>query len=248
MHAPLIRDMHSENRLMALSLLHMYIKKKMEWLHNLKSTKQTAVKTLESFTQSFTHTLTLRTWTPLRVNLPENRVLKVGLVECYTSAEAAWGQLTVCGRELGGEDHVTVRVDWADLTQQCRTLRNTLLKLRTALIEGQQTHAITIRRTDETTVRAEAQLLDVATAYIGLLDVVREPQRAARWDRQPRWSSLLKLVHTRPLQREKQSNHTVGKSVCSALDSYTRSRSGVFQLPRSHYIERHGWMVTTVNV
>lgn len=119
----------------------------------------------------------------------------------------------MCGRELGCEHHVTVRIDRANLSQQCCTLRHTLLKLRTALVEGQQTHAVTVRRTDKATVRAEAQLLDVATAHVGLLDVVREPQRAARRDWQPRRRSLLKLVHTRPLQREKQSEHTVCKSV-----------------------------------
>lgn len=43
--------------------------------------------------------------------------LKFGLVQSNTSTQAARGQLAVCWGELGGENHVTVRVDGADLSE-----------------------------------------------------------------------------------------------------------------------------------
>lgn len=207
--------------------------KKLPRSHSWRNTKETAVKTLESCTQTCTLTLTLWTQTPLRVKLPETClcVLKMGLVECYTSAEAAGGQLTVRRRELGGKDHVAVRVDWANLTQHRHSLGHALLELSTVLIEGQQTYAVPVWRADKATVRAKAQFLDVATAHVGLLDVMREPQRAAGRDRQPRWSSLLKLVHACPLQGG--NSRTVSKAVSSALHSYA-----ICWVYLSHYIKK----------
>lgn len=46
-----------------------------------------------------------------------SRTLKFGLVQSNTSTQAARGQLAVCWGELGGENHVTVRVDGADLSE-----------------------------------------------------------------------------------------------------------------------------------
>lgn len=127
-------------------------------------------------------------------------VLKVWLIQSYASTKAAWCKLTVSGRELWGEHHVTVRVDGADLPQQSRPHRHAVRQLSAVLIERQQAHAVTVRRANEAAVRTEAQLFNVAAADISLLDVVRETQRAARRHWWSRWSSLLKLVHARPLR------------------------------------------------
>lgn len=128
-------------------------------------------------------------------------VLKVWLIQSYASAKAAWCELTVSGWELGGEHHVAVRVDGANLPQQSRPHRHAVRQFGTVLIERQQAHPVTIRRADEPAIGTEAQLLNVASADISLLDVVRETQRAARRHRRSRRSSLLKLVHTRPLRK-----------------------------------------------
>lgn len=76
------------------------------------------------------------------------------------------------GGELCGEHHVTVGVDGADLSEAAGLDGHAVGQLAAALIEGQQADAITVRGADESSVRAEAQLFDVAPAHVGLLDVV----------------------------------------------------------------------------
>lgn len=184
----------------------MYIQKFVE-ITQIKEHKNCCKNTRLVYTNLHSHLDTVKDQPARQPNLC---VLKVGLIECYTSAEAAWGQLTVRGWELGGKHYITVGVDWANLAQHRRTLGHTFLKLGTVLVEGQQTHAVPVWRTDKTTVWAKAQLLDIAAAHVGLLDVVRESQRAAGRGWQPWRGSLLKLVHTRPLQeREAEGDHSL---------------------------------------
>ena len=130
-------------------------------------------------------------------------MLKLGLVERHAAAEAARGQLAVCGGELGGEHHVAVRVDGADLLEAAGLDGQAVHQLAAALVEGKQPDAVSVRRADEPAVRAETQLLDVAPPHVGLLDVVGEAERAAGGDQRAGGRPLLELVHTRPLQRER---------------------------------------------
>lgn len=107
-------------------------------------------------------------------------------------------------RELGGEHHVTVRVDGADLPEAAGLNRQAVSQLATALVESQQAYAVTIGGADEPPVRAEAKFFDVTSANVGLLDVVGEAEGAARGDQRPCGRPLLELVHTRPLEKEKK--------------------------------------------
>lgn len=101
-------------------------------------------------------------------------MLKFGLVEGHASTEAARGQLAVCRRELGGQHHVAVRVDGADLPEAAGLDRQTVSQLTAALVEGQQADAVAVGGADEPPVRAETQLLNVAPSHVGLLYVVGE--------------------------------------------------------------------------
>ena len=130
-------------------------------------------------------------------------MLKLGLVKGHTSTEAARGQLAVCWGELCGEHHVAVRVDGADLSEAAGLDGQAVGELAAALIEGQQADAVAVGRADEPSVRAEAQLLDVAPPHVGLFDVVRQAEGAARGHQRPRWCSLLEFINTCPLEKEK---------------------------------------------
>lgn len=130
----------------------------------------------------------------------QHKTLKLGLVKGHTPTEAARSQLAVRRGELGGEHHVAVRVDGADLSQAAGLDRQAVGQLAAALIEGQQAHAVAVGGADEPPVRTEAQLFNVAPAHVGLLDVVGETEGAAGGDQWPGGRSLLELVHTRPLQ------------------------------------------------
>lgn len=125
--------------------------------------------------------------------------LKLGLVQCHTATEAARGQLAVRRGELGGEDHIAVRVDGADLPQAAGLDGQAVGQLPAALIKGQKADAVSVRRADETPVGTETQLLYVASPDVRLLDVVGETQGAAGRDQRPGGRPLLKLVHTGPL-------------------------------------------------
>lgn len=70
--------------------------------------------------------------------------LKLGLVERHASAEAARGQLAVRRGELGGEDHIAVGVDGADLLQDAGLDGQAVGQLTAALVERQQPHAVSV--------------------------------------------------------------------------------------------------------
>lgn len=101
-------------------------------------------------------------------------MLKLGLVQGHASTEAARGQLAVCRGELGGEHHVAVRVDRADLPEAAGLDGQAVGQLAAALIKGQQADTVAIGGADEPSVRAETQLLNVAPPHVGLLYVVGE--------------------------------------------------------------------------
>lgn len=128
-------------------------------------------------------------------------MLKFGLVEGYTAAEAARGQLAVCWGELGGEHHVAVRVDGANLPEAAGLDGQAVNQLPAVLVKGQQPNAVAVWGADEPPIWAETQLLDIAPPDVGLLDVVGETEGAARGDRRASWRPLLELVHTCPLER-----------------------------------------------
>lgn len=129
-------------------------------------------------------------------------MLEFGLVKRHASAQAPRGQLAVRWGELGGEHHVAVRVDGADLPEAAGLNGQAVGQLAAALVEGQQADAVAVRGADEPSVGAEAELLDVAPAHVGLLDVVGEAQGAAGRHQRPRGRPLLELVHTGPLEKE----------------------------------------------
>lgn len=108
--------------------------------------------------------------------------------------------------ELGGEHHVAVRVDGANLPEAAGLDGQAVGQLPTVLIEGQQADAVPIRGTDESSVWAETQLFDVAPAYVGLLDVVGEAEGASGGDQRAGGRSLLELINTRPLERDRKED------------------------------------------
>lgn len=65
-----------------------------------------------------------------------------------------------------------MRVDGADLPEAASLDRQTVSQLTAALVKGQQADAITVGGADEPSIRAETQLLNVASPHIGLLYVV----------------------------------------------------------------------------
>lgn len=127
--------------------------------------------------------------------------LELWLVEGDTSAKAPRGDLTVCGGELGGEHHVVVGVERADLAQGAGLPRQAVHQLAAVRIEAQQADAEAVRGRDHAAVGAEAELFDVASAHIGLLDTVREAQGAARGHGAHR-GSFLEFIDTSPLKGE----------------------------------------------
>lgn len=131
-------------------------------------------------------------------------MLKLGLVKGHTPTEAPRGQLAVCWGELCGEDYVTVRVDGAYLPEAAGLDGQAVDQLAAALVEGQEAYAVAVRGADEPSIWAEAQLLDVAPPHVGLLDVVGKAEGATGGDQRASGCSLLELIHTRPLKRERQ--------------------------------------------
>lgn len=105
--------------------------------------------------------------------------LKLGLVKGDASTEAARCQLAVSRGELGGEHHVAVRVDGAYLPEAAGLDGQAVGQLAALVIERQQADTVPIRGADESSVRAEAQLFDVAPPNISLLNVVGEAEGAA---------------------------------------------------------------------
>lgn len=116
----------------------------------------------------------------------------------------------MCWGELGGEHHVAVRVDGADLPEAAGLNGKAVGQLAAALVEGQQADAVAIRGADESPVRAETQLFDVAPADVGLLDVVGEAEGAAGGNQRAGGRSLLELIHTRPLRRDRRKDGDAG--------------------------------------
>lgn len=110
--------------------------------------------------------------------------------------------------ELSGEHHVAVRVDGADLPEAAGLDGQAVGQLATLLIERQQADAVPIRGADEASVRAEAQLFDVAPPHIGLLDVVGEAEGAAGGHEQAGGRSFLELINTRPLEKDRKEADT----------------------------------------
>lgn len=80
----------------------------------------------------------------------------------------------MCWGELCGEHHIAVRVDGADLPEAAGLHGEAVGQLAAVLVEGQQADPVAVRGADESSVWAEAQLLDVASPHVGLLDVVGE--------------------------------------------------------------------------
>ncbi len=116
----------------------------------------------------------------------------------------------MCWGELGGEHHVAVRVDGADLPEAAGLDGKAVGQLATVLVEGQQADTVAIRGADESPVRAETQLFDVAPADVGLLDVVGEAEGAAGGDQRAGGGSLLELINTRPLGRDRRKDGDAG--------------------------------------
>lgn len=110
----------------------------------------------------------------------------------------------MCWGELCGEHHVAVRVDGANLPEAAGLDRQAVGQFPAALIEGQQADAVPIRGTDESAIWAETQLFDVAPAYVGLLNVVGEAEGASGGDQWAGGCSLLELINTRPLERDRK--------------------------------------------
>lgn len=110
--------------------------------------------------------------------------------------------------ELGGEHHVAVRVDGADLPEAARLDGEAVGQLAAALVERQQADAVAVRGADEASVRAEAQLFDVAPADVGLLDVVGEAEGAAGGDQRASGCSLLELIDAGPLRETGRRKET----------------------------------------
>lgn len=76
--------------------------------------------------------------------------------------------------ELGGEHHIAVRVDGANLPEAAGLHGQAVGQLTAVLVKGQQADTVAVRRADESAVGAEAELFDVAPTHISLLDVVGE--------------------------------------------------------------------------
>lgn len=127
--------------------------------------------------------------------------LELWLVEGDASAKAPRGDLTVRGGELGGQHHVVVGVERADLAQGTGLPRQAVHQLAAVRVEAQQADAEAVRGRDHAAVGAEAELLDVAPAHIGLLNAVRQAQGAARRDKAHR-GSFLEFIDTSPLKGE----------------------------------------------
>lgn len=132
--------------------------------------------------------------------------LELWLIERNASAKAPRGDLTVRWGELGGEDHVVVGVQGADLLQRTGLLGQAVHELAAARVEPQQADPEAVRGRDHASVGAEAQLLDVTPAHVGLLDAVRQAQGAARRDGAHR-GSFLEFIDTSPLQGEAEREH-----------------------------------------
>lgn len=105
------------------------------------------------------------------------------------------------GGELGGEHHVVVGVERADLAQGAGLPRQAVHQLAAVRVEAQQADAEAVRGRDHAAVGAEAELLDVAPAHVGLLDAVCQPQGAARGHGAHR-GSFLEFIDTSPLKGE----------------------------------------------
>lgn len=116
----------------------------------------------------------------------------------------------MCRGELGGEHHVAVRVDGANLPEAAGLDGKAVGQLAAALVEGQQADAVAIRGADESPIRAETQLFDVAPANVGLLDVMGEAEGAAGGDQRAGGRSLLELIYTSPLGRERKKDGDAG--------------------------------------
>lgn len=67
-----------------------------------------------------------------------------------------------------------MRVDGADLPQAAGLDGQAVGQLTAALVEGEETDAVAIGGAYEPSIRAKAQLLDVAPPNISLLNVVSE--------------------------------------------------------------------------
>lgn len=109
-------------------------------------------------------------------------------------------------RELSGEHHVAVRVDGTNLPEAAGLDGQAVGQLGAALVKRQQADAVPIRGADESSVRAEAQLFDVAPANVGLLDVVGEAEGAARGHQQAGGRPFLELINTGPLGRDRKED------------------------------------------
>lgn len=155
--------------------------------------------------------------------LGQHGQLELGLVKGDASTEAARGQLAVSGGELGGEHHVAVRVDGANLPEAAGLDGQAVGQLAALLIEGQQADAVPIRGADEASVRAEAQLLDVAPPHVSLLHVVGEAEGAAGGHEQAGGRSFLELINACPLEKDRkeaeQHSHFNGRRSCGISSS-----------------------------
>lgn len=108
-----------------------------------------------------------------------------------------------------------MRVDGADLPEAAGLNGQAVGQLAAVLIKGEQADAVAIRGADESSVRAETQLFDVAPADVCLLDVVGEAEGAAGGHQRTGGRSLLELIHTRPLEKDRKKGRHAGLDVVS---------------------------------
>lgn len=129
--------------------------------------------------------------------------LELWLIERNTSTKAPRGNLTVCWRELGCQDHVVVGVEGTDFFQGTGFFGQTVNEFTAVGIEAQQADPEAVRGRDHAAVGAEAEFFDVAPAHVGFLDAVSQPQGAARRDWVHR-VPFLELIDTSPLEGEEK--------------------------------------------
>lgn len=106
----------------------------------------------------------------------------------------------MCWRELGGQDHIAVRVERADLLQGGSFFGQAVNQFTALGVKSQQADPIAMWGRDHSAIRAETEFFDITSANIGFLDAMSQSKGTARgnW---PHWRSFLKFVDTSPLQQ-----------------------------------------------
>lgn len=140
----------------------------------------------------------------------------------------------MCWGELGSEHHIAVWIDGANLPEAAGLDRQAVGQLAAALIEGQQADPIPIRGADESSIRAETQLFDVASANVGLLNVVGETEGTAGGDERAGGRPLLKLINARPLGKNgEKDGDTVLPQQADSIVSFSNRLAALLVSPTS---------------